>query len=332
VPPIIEVKDLTKVYRTYHKEPGFGGAIRGLFKRRFEETRAADAVTFSIEEGELVGFLGPNGAGKTTVLKMLSGLLHPTSGEARILGFRPWERKDAFRRRFALVMGQKNQLWWDLPALESLHLNRAIYGLDPARSQRVLDELVEWLGVKDKLHVMVRELSLGERMKFEIVAALLHEPKVLFLDEPTIGLDVVSHQKVRDFLGAYAREKRVTTVLTSHYMRDIEELCRRVLIIDHGKLFYDGELSGITDRFASHKIVGLRWNGEAQFQAVAPDLSAYGEELEREGGQIRLRVARAELTSLVPRLLGDLRPDDITIEEVPVEEVIRRVFTDAAVR
>ncbi|HEY8967097.1 MAG TPA: ATP-binding cassette domain-containing protein [Candidatus Methylacidiphilales bacterium] len=332
MPPIIEVKDLTKVYRTYHKEPGFGGAIRGLFKRRFEETRAADAVTFSIEEGELVGFLGPNGAGKTTVLKMLSGLLHPTSGEARILGFRPWERKDAFRRRFALVMGQKNQLWWDLPALESLHLNRAIYGLDPARSQRVLDELVEWLGVKDKLHVMVRELSLGERMKFEIVAALLHEPKVLFLDEPTIGLDVVSHQKVRDFLGAYAREKRVTTVLTSHYMRDIEELCRRVLIIDHGKLFYDGELSGITDRFASHKIVGLRWNGEAQFQAVAPDLSAYGEELEREGGQIRLRVARAELTSLVPRLLGDLRPDDITIEEVPVEEVIRRVFTDAAVR
>ena len=327
MPPIVEVQGLTKVYRTYHKEPGFLGALQGLYKRRFEETRAADNVSFSIEEGELVGFLGPNGAGKTTVLKMLAGLLHPTSGEARILGYRPWERKDAFRRQFALVMGQKNQLWWDLPALESLNLNRSIYGLDPVRSQRVLDELVDWLGVKEKLHVMVRELSLGERMKFEIVAALLHEPRVLYLDEPTIGLDVVSHKKVRDFLGAYAKEKKVTTILTSHYMRDIEELCRRVLIIDHGKLFYDGELSGITDRFASHKIVGLRWNGTASLPA---DLSPYGETLEKEEGFVRLRVPRLDLTSLIPRLLTDLRPDDITIEEVPVEEVIRQVFTDSA--
>ena len=327
MPPIVEVQGLTKVYRTYHKEPGFLGALQGLYKRRFEETRAADNVSFSIEEGELVGFLGPNGAGKTTVLKMLAGLLHPTSGEARILGYRPWERKDAFRRQFALVMGQKNQLWWDLPALESLNLNRSIYGLDPVRSQRVLDELVDWLGVKEKLHVMVRELSLGERMKFEIVAALLHEPRVLYLDEPTIGLDVVSHKKVRDFLGAYAKEKKVTTILTSHYMRDIEELCRRVLIIDHGKLFYDGELSGITDRFASHKIVGLRWNGNPVLPA---DLTPYGETLEKEEGLLRLRVPRLDLTSLIPRLLTDLRPDDITIEEVPVEEVIRKVFTDQA--
>ncbi len=327
MPSAISVSGLTKVYRTYHKEPCFLGGLRGLYRRRFEETRAADSVTFEIEEGELVGFLGPNGAGKTTVLKMLSGLLHPTSGEANILGFRPWERKDAFRRQFSLVMGQKNQLWWDLPALESLNLNRAIYGLDPVRSKRVLDELVDWLGVKDKLHVMVRELSLGERMKFEIAAALLHEPKILFLDEPTIGLDVVSHKKVRDFLGAYAKEKRVTTILTSHYMRDIEELCRRVLIIDHGKLFYDGELSGITDRFASHKTIGLRWSGTPVLPA---DLTPYGEVLERDEVTLRLRVPRAELTALIPRLLTDLRPDDITIEEVPVEEVIRRVFTDQA--
>ncbi len=185
--------------------------------------------------------------------------------------------------------------------------------------------------MKEKLHVMVRELSLGERMKFEIVAALLHEPRVLYLDEPTIGLDVVSHKKVRDFLGAYAREKRVTTILTSHYMRDIEELCRRVLIIDHGKLFYDGELSGITDRFASHKIVGLRWNADSAFAVLPSDLSSYGEVLEREAGLLRLRVPRAELTTITPRILTDLKPDDITIEEVPVEEVIRKVFTDSFV-
>src|SRR3954466_3804880 len=229
----IEARDLTKVYRTYRKERGLRGAIKGLVRRRYDETRAVDAVSFKIEEGEFVGFLGPNGAGKTTVLKMLAGLLNPTSGSARVLGFSPWERRDAMKRQFALLMGQKNALWWDLPARESLELNRAIYQLEPEQYRKIVGGLTELLDVADKLDTMVRELSLGERMKFELIAALLHAPKVLFLDEPTIGLDVISQKKVREFLKEYTSSQKITTLLTSHYMQDIEELCQRVLIIDH---------------------------------------------------------------------------------------------------
>src|SRR5437016_5476211 len=232
--PMIETSGLTKVYRTYRKERGLWGSIKGLVKRRYDETRAADHVSFSIEEGEFVGFLGPNGEGKTTVLKMLSGLLNPTSGEARVLGFVPWERKDAMKRQISLLMGQKNALWWDLPARESLELNRAIYGIAERDYHRIVDELTTLLDVGDKLDVMVRELSLGERMKFELISALLHSPRVLFLDEPTIGLDVTSQLKVRDFLRRYNSERRLTTMLTSHYMEDIEALCHRVIVIDHG--------------------------------------------------------------------------------------------------
>src|SRR5882757_8487266 len=237
----IETQGLTKVYRTYKKAPGLWGAIKGLGHREYEEVRAADGVSFSIEEGEFVGFLGPNGAGKTTVLKMLSGLLNPTSGTAKVLGFTPWERKDAMKRQFALLMGQKNALWWDLPARESLELNRAIYGLERTHFTRLVGELTEMLDV------MVRELSLGERMKMELIAALLHSPRVLFLDEPTIGLDVTSQKKVREFLKSYNREHRIVTMLTSHYMQDIEELCQRVIIIDGGRIFFDGPLSTIVD-------------------------------------------------------------------------------------
>ncbi len=327
MPPVIEASGLTKVYRTYLKESGLAGALRGLVRRRHEETRAANDISFTIQPGELVGFLGPNGAGKTTTLKMLSGLLFPSSGTARVMGYVPWERKDAFRRRFALVMGQKNQLWWDLPARESLELNRAIYGLDPAAARRTVDELTAWLDVRDKLGVMVRELSLGERMKFELIAALLHGPEVLFLDEPTIGLDVISHKKVREFLRDYARDRKVTTVLTSHYMRDIEELCERVLIIDHGKLFFDGPLEQITDRFASHKILTLRWQGTPPAYDYAALGAAGAEVLERDPQMVRLRIARGEIIEASRRLLGEVRPDDITIEEVPIEEIIRQVFT-----
>src|ERR1700744_5304874 len=235
----IETKELTKVYRTYKKAPGLWGAVKGLAKRDYEEVRAADRVSFSIEEGEFVGFLGPNGAGKTTVLKMLSGLLNPTSGTAKVLGFTPWERNDAMKRQFALLMGQKNALWWDLPARESLELNRVIYGIEKKKFEGIVGGLSELLDVTDKLGVMVRELSLGERMKMELIAALLHTPKVLFLDEPTIGLDVVSQKKVREFLQKYNSENSIVTMLTSHYMQDIEELCERVIIIDHGRIFYD---------------------------------------------------------------------------------------------
>src|SRR3954462_7084142 len=272
----IETRGLTKVYRTYKKESGLRGSLKGLIRRKYDETRAADNVSFRIEEGELVGFLGPNGSGKTTVLKILSGLLNPTSGDARVLGFIPWERRNEMKRQFSLVMGQKNALWWDLPAQESLELNRAIYGIDRGRFQKVVGGLTELLEVQDKMNVMVRELSLGERMKMELISALIHEPKVLFLDEPTIGLDVVSQKRVREFLRVYNSEHRIVTMLTSHYMQDIEALCHRVLVIDHGKIFFDGPLSDIVDRFSGHKIVTLTFATEAQ-----RDFSADGEVIEQ---------------------------------------------------
>src|ERR1700675_4358710 len=220
--PVIEVSNLTKAFRTYKKQPGFAGAIKGLFHRQYEQTLAVNDVSFKIEPGELVGFLGPNGAGKTTTLKMLAGLLYPTSGSARVLGYVPWERDDGYRRQFALLLGQKNQLWWDLPARESLELNAKIYGIPAANYRRTVEELTELLAVREKLDVMVRELSLGERMKMELIAALLHQPKVLFLDEPTIGLDVVSQKKVREFLRHHNAARKTTILLTSHYMIDIQ--------------------------------------------------------------------------------------------------------------
>src|SRR5476649_2146712 len=280
--PVIQVNRLTKVYRTYQKEAGFWGALKGLAHRRYKETAAAKEVSFSVAEGELVGFLGPNGAGKTTVLKMLSGLLYPTSGEATVLGFTPWQRRNDFKRQFALILGQKNQLWWDLPAAESLELNRVIYGLDPTMARRTIDELTELLDVRDKLDVMVRELSLGERMKMELIAALLHRPKVLFLDEPTIGLDVLSQKKVREFLRDYTARRRITTLLTSHYMQDIEELCERVIIIDHGQVFFDGALQDILDRLSTHKIVTLTHRKGL----LEIDFKPFGQVLEQSPSQV----------------------------------------------
>lgn len=318
----IELNSLTKVYRTYKKAPGLWGAIKGLGHREYQEVRAADGVTFSIEEGEFVGFLGPNGAGKTTVLKMLSGLLNPTSGTAKVLGFTPWERKDAMKRQFSLLMGQKNALWWDLPARESLELNRAIYGIEKKTYARIVDELTELLDCKDKLDVMVRELSLGERMKMELIAALLHSPKVLFLDEPTIGLDVTSQKKVREFLRYYNSDKKIVTMLTSHYMQDIEELCARVIIIDHGKLFFDGPLSTIIDRFATHKVVGLAFEDAG----VPCDFTGLGEVIEKSPGRVRIKVPRGKVAETCREVLTACRVTDLNVEELPVEEVIRQLF------
>jgi ABC-2 type transport system ATP-binding protein len=319
----IDVKLLTKVYRTYQKEPGFFGALKGLAHRRYKETVAARGVSLQVKEGELVGFLGPNGAGKTTVLKMLSGLLYPTSGEARVLGFVPWRRQNEFKRQFSLVLGQKNQLWWDLPAAESLELNRVIYGLDRASSQRTVDELTELLDVRDKLDTMVRELSLGERMKMELIAALLHRPKVLFLDEPTIGLDVLSQKKVREFLRDYTARNRITTLLTSHYMQDIEELCERVIIVDHGQVFFDGALQDIIDRLATHKIMTLtRRRGLAKCE-----LTNFGEVLEESPTQVRLKVPRERIVHASRELISALEVDDFTVEDVPIEDIIREVFS-----
>ncbi|MEO5719025.1 MAG: ATP-binding cassette domain-containing protein [Chthoniobacterales bacterium] len=319
--PAIEASGLTKVYRTYRKESGLWASVKGLVRRKHEETRAADNISFTIEEGELVGFLGPNGAGKTTVLKMLSGLLNPTSGEARVLGFVPWERRDEMKRQFSLLMGQKNALWWDLPAQESLELNRAIYGIDRARFKKVVGGLSELLEVEDKMNVMVRELSLGERMTMELISALIHEPKVLFLDEPTIGLDVVSQKRVREFLRLYNQEHRIVTMLTSHYMQDIEELCHRVIIIDHGRIFFDGPLSQIIDRFSGHKVISLTF-GEKQER----DFSALGEVVEQTPVSVQLKVPRAKVTEVARHLLSACSVSDINVQELPVEEVIRQLF------
>jgi ABC-2 type transport system ATP-binding protein len=317
----IEARDLTKIYRTYKKERGLWGSIKGLVKRRRDETRAVDSVSFQIEEGEFVGFLGPNGAGKTTVLKMLSGLLNPTSGQARVLGFVPWERRNEMKRQFSLLMGQKNALWWDLPAQESLELNRAIYGIDRARFNKVVGGLAELLEVQDKMNVMVRELSLGERMKMELISALIHEPRVLFLDEPTIGLDVVSQKRVREFLRVYNEQNRIVTLLTSHYMQDIEELCHRVLIIDHGKIFFDGPLSQIIDRFSGYKIISLTFADQA-----TRDFSQFGEVVDLTPISVQLKVPRAKVTETSRQLLDACNVTDINVQELPVEEVIRQLF------
>jgi ABC-2 type transport system ATP-binding protein len=318
---VIETRGLTKVYRTYRKEGGLRGSLKGLVRRTYQETRAADDVTFRIEEGELVGFLGPNGAGKTTVLKMLSGLLNPTAGEARVLGFVPWERSNEMKRQFALVMGQKNALWWDLPAQESLELNRAIYGIDRDRFKKVVNGLADLLDVQDKMNVMVRELSLGERMKMELISALIHEPRVLFLDEPTIGLDVVSQKRVREFLRLYNRDHKIVTMLTSHYMQDIEELCERVIVIDHGRIFFDGPLDAIIDRFSSAKIISLSFE-----EGAACDFTRFGEVVEQKPMSVQLKVPRAQVTDVARNLLDNCRVTDINVQELPVEEVIRQLF------
>lgn len=320
----IEVNGLTKAFRTYKKLPGFTGAIRGLFHREYEQTVAVKGVSFTVEPGELVGFLGPNGAGKTTTLKMLAGLLYPTSGSARVLGYTPWKREDGYRRQFALLLGQKNQLWWDLPARESLELNAKIYGIPEDVLDRTVDEMTGLLAVRDKLNVAVRELSLGERMKMELIASLLHRPKILFLDEPTIGLDVVSQKTVREFLREHNAKNKTTILLTSHYMADIQELCKRVIIIDQGAISFDGQLSDVVDRFADFKLITIQFEGTATCSEEA--IAKYGEVVEKNPGSVTLKVKRDRVIPACKVLLDELPVSDIDIQEVPIEEVIRKIF------
>ncbi|HVU33033.1 MAG TPA: ATP-binding cassette domain-containing protein [Opitutaceae bacterium] len=328
---MIEVQHLTRVFRTYKKQPGFWGGVKGLFLREFEETAAANDISFSIAEGEFVGFLGPNGAGKTTTLKMLSGLIYPTSGTARVAGFDPTKRENAYRRIFALVLGQKNQLWWDLPAIESFHLLRAIYGLPEAQFKSTLDELVALLDVGKKLNVMVRELSLGERMKMELIAALLHRPRVLFLDEPTIGLDVVSQKAVRHFLRDFNRRHRVTILLTSHYMADIQELCDRVVVIHKGRKIYDGAL----DRLESS---GRARQKTITFIPAEGDRGAFTEGWQSrfaattrtDDGKYTLRVPTENVVAVSQEILSTGPVADISIEDIPLEDVIAELFAAQA--
>jgi ABC-2 type transport system ATP-binding protein len=324
-PPAIIVSSLTRSFRTYKKARGFIGALKGLFHREYDITTAVSGVSFSVEEGEFVGFLGVNGAGKTTTLKMLSGLLHPSSGSASVLGFTPWERDNAYRRQFSLLMGQKNQLWWDLPAWESLELNSKIYGIEQSKFERTAFQLSEMLCVREKLNVMVRELSLGERMKMELIASLLHKPKVLFLDEPTIGLDVISQKVVREFLKQYNELHKTTILLTSHYMSDIESLCRRVIIIEKGSIFFDGSLSELVGQFADIRIV--RFKCEPKNSMSVDQLFHLGPVSQDLDGTFELRVPTRRVTAVCKSILEGPPILDISINEIPIEEVVRNIFS-----
>ncbi len=322
---VIEIDNLCKVYRVYQKQEGLLASVRGLFRRRYREVHAVRNVSLQVERGEFVAFLGPNGAGKTTTLKLLSGVITPTSGEARVLGHVPWRRENAYRRRFALVMGQKNQLWWDLPAQESFRLHQQIYRIEPDQFQRTRDELVDLLQVRHLLGQPVRELSLGERMKMELIAALLHSPEVLFLDEPTIGLDVVAQHNIQGFLRHYQQARKITILLTSHYMKDVAALCRRVVIIAHGRIVYDGSLGGIVDRFSRHKIVTLLLEDDH-----APgDLARYGEVLELNPPRARIRVPRGVVPDVLAAILHSHPLQDVSVEDPPLEEVIAELFAQA---
>ncbi|MEQ8848117.1 ABC transporter ATP-binding protein [Botrimarina sp.] len=322
---IIQIRGLRKSYRVYQKQEGVLASVRGLFHREFRDVEAVRGIDLEVEQGEFVAFLGPNGAGKTTTLKLLSGVISPTSGEAEVMGFVPWKRANEYRRRFALVMGQKNQLWWDLPAAESFRLHQQIYRLKPHRYDATLGELTELLDVRELLNQPVRELSLGERMKMELIAALLHEPEVLFLDEPTIGLDVVAQHNIQQFLKRYQEERRITILLTSHYMKDIAALCRRVVIIARGRLMYDGSLAGIVDRFSGHKVLTLQFANDQPL----PDLSRFGEPLDAEPPKARVKVERERISDVLSNVLRDYTVADVSVEDPPLEQVIADMFATA---
>jgi ABC-2 type transport system ATP-binding protein len=320
---VVHVNELTKIFKVPEREPGLRAAAKALIRRKTREVHAVEAISFNIEPGEVVGFLGPNGAGKTTTLKMLAGLLYPTSGEARVLGHVPSRREKDYLRRMTMVMGNRNQLQWDIPALDSFELYRAIYRLRRDDYLAMRDELVELLDVGDLVRKPVRNLSLGERMKVEIVGSLLHRPQVLFLDEPTIGLDVTMQKRIRTFVAEYNQRHGATVLLTSHYMADVEALCKRVIVIHHGRILFDGALASLANEFAAYKTIDvLLENGNAE-------LDGYGEVISRDGDRAVLRVPKAETSRVAARLLSEHEVLDLTIEEPPIEDVIEMVFAQS---
>ena len=322
--PVVHVAELTKIYKVPERDAGLRAAAKALFKRQTRDVRAVEAISFDIEAGEVVGFLGPNGAGKTTTLKMLAGLLYPTSGDARVLGHIPSKREREYLRRMTMVMGNRNQLQWDIPALDSFELNRAIYRLQRDDYLAIRDELIELLDVGDLVRKPVRNLSLGERMKVEIVGALLHRPQVLFLDEPTIGLDVTMQKRIRTFIDVYNRRHGATVLLTSHYMADVEALCKRVIVIHHGRILFDGALAALADEFAAYKTIGV------VLENGGIPLDAYGEVVHNEGDRVSIRVPKTETSRVAARLLAEHEVLDLTIEEPPIEDVIESVFAQPA--
>ena len=322
---VVDIKGLTKTYRIYQKHEGLWAAVKGLARRQYREVPAVRSIDLKVETGEFVAFLGPNGAGKTTTLKLLSGVISPTSGEAHVMGYVPWRRENAYRRRFALVMGQKNQLWWDLPAQESFRLHQQIYRIEPAAFERTRDELVDLLGVRKLLRQPVRELSLGERMKMELTAALLHSPEVLFLDEPTIGLDVVAQHNIQNFLRHYQELRKITILLTSHYMKDVAALCKRVVVIANGQIMSDSSLDDIVDRFSGHKIVTFQFREDE----MPSDLARYGDVFEVQPPKAKLRIDRGAVPRVLSQVLQDHDIEDVSVEDPPLEEVIADLFSQA---
>ena len=320
--PIIDIRGLEKTYKVYQKREGLGDSLRSLFRREYRTVHAVRGVDLEVEQGEFVAFLGPNGAGKTTTLKLLSGVIYPTGGTANVMGFVPWQRSLEYRRRFALVMGQKNQLWWDLPAQESFRLHQQIYRIDPADFDETLDELTELLDIKKLLGRPVRELSLGERMKMELTAALLHSPEVLFLDEPTIGLDVIAQHNIQQFLKYYQEKRRITILLTSHYMKDIAALCKRVVVIADGQIQYDGSLAGVIESFSSTKIITL----QIPELRKDDDLRSFGDVESIEPPRVRLRVQKNEVAGKLASVLSAYAVADVAVEDPPLEEVIANLF------
>lgn len=319
---VIKVKSLCKHYKQHKKEPGLRGSIKALFKRKYKTIKAVEGVSFTIDRGEMVGFIGPNGAGKTTTLKVLSGLLYPTSGEATVLGYIPHKRQAEYQKQFSLVMGQKNQLWWDLPAIESFILNKEIYEVPKEQYEKTVDELSELLDVKDILKVQVRKLSLGQRMKCELIAALLHSPKVLFLDEPTIGLDVVMQKKIREFFKEYNKRHKTTVILTSHYMDDVKELCERIIMINKGKIVYDGNLEQIIKKYANNKYMTMVFLKEVK----KTDLKKFGKLVEFEPLKATISVKREQTPHIASEVLKKLPVDDLDIAEPQLEDIIRKLF------
>ena len=320
--PQILVDNLRKVYRVHERESGSKASVVSLFRRKYREVQAVESVSFSIQAGEVVGFLGPNGAGKTTTLKMLAGLLHPTGGVTRVLGHTPCEREPEFLRNISLVMGNRNQLMWDIPAMDSYEVNRAIYNIPEPQFRETLDELISLLELEPLLKKPVRSLSLGERMKCELAAALLHRPKVLFLDEPTLGVDVTMQGRIRQFVAEQNRRHGSTVLLTSHYMADVTALCKRVIVIHKGRLLYDGDLSALTDRIAPFKLVRLDLESAADVTLAAK----YGDVIETDGNKVTLRLPRSETSTAVARMLSELPVVDLTVEDPPIEAVIEQVF------
>lgn len=323
---IIQIKQLSKSYRVYQKKEGLRAAIKGLWTRDYKTVDAVRNISLQVESGEFVAFLGPNGAGKTTTLKLLSGVIYPSSGSATVMGYVPWDRSLEYRRRFALVMGQKNQLWWDLPAQESFRLHQQIYRMDSSEFDKNLGELTSLLSVGNLMGRPVRELSLGERMKMELIAALLHSPDVLFLDEPTIGLDVIAQHNIQQFLKFYQAERKITILLTSHYMKDILALCKRVVVIANGQIQYDGSLTGIVDSFSGSKIITLQL---AEGQSSA-GLERFGELAKVDLPRVSFRCARTDVSRVMAEVLANYQVEDMAVEDPPLEEVIAKLFHQVA--